>query len=251
MARPFIRADYPTRDGSSWSRRHRFATAQSLCTTSACAADQGRPTLKDSLCCILSHAHARGHMSSVAEGWFGSRFEELHPLLQDLHRNPSTLVGEVEVTFGAGIVGIVGKRLASQLGVPTTPGQHSFEVSIYSEGRALHWVRSFNGQTHFCSEFEPVGHYPGGYWVERSGRLTLLLGVQVISGGWHWVHRSTKLFGIPLPKAFLPTTLASKSIEQGLYRFSVEVSAPVLGKLLGYSGRLAKPLAAKRRRHVS
>lgn len=178
-------------------------------------------------------------MQNIAEEWLGNQFRELHPLLQDLHRNPSILTGQVEVSFGRGIAGVLGRRIASRLGVPITSGEHTLEVSIYSDGGVLHWVRSFNGQSRFHSEFKPVGRYPSGYWVERSGPLALLLDVRVIAGGWHWVHRSTKLFGIPLPRAFLPTTVASKSIDQGLYRFSVEVKAPVLGKLFGYSGTLA------------
>ena len=177
-------------------------------------------------------------MSSVAEEWLGSQFHELDPLLQDLHRCPSTLSGQVEVLFNHGLAGVIGKRIASRLGVPTMSGQHTLEVSIYSEGGILHWVRSFNGKSQFHSEFKPVGNYPAGHWIERSGCLALLLGVQVIAGGWHWVHKSTSFLGFPLPKAILPVTVASKSIEQGRYRFSVMVNAPVLGRLFGYTGIL-------------
>lgn len=178
-------------------------------------------------------------MQNIAEEWLGGQFNELHPLLQDLHRNPSTLTGQVEVSFGRGVAGVLGKRIASRLGVPIISGEHTLEVSIYGDGGVLHWVRSFDGQSRFHSEFKPVGRYPSGHWVERSGVLTLLLDVRVVSGGWHWVHRSTKLFGIALPRAFLPAAVASKSIDRGLYRFSVEVGVPALGKLFGYSGTLA------------
>lgn len=178
-------------------------------------------------------------MGSVAEEWLGSQFAELHPLLQDLHRNPATLVGQVDVSFGGGLAGRIGRRLAARLGVPKVAGRYSFEVAIHGEGGVLHWERAFNGQRAFRSEFRAVGRYPEGYWIERSGPFTLRLGVRVIAGGWHWVHKGTRLFGIPLPKALLPSTLASKSIEQGLYRFAVKVSAPVIGRLFEYSGRLA------------
>jgi hypothetical protein len=178
-------------------------------------------------------------MGSIAEEWFGSQFSELHPLLQDLHRNSGTLVGQIELSFGQGLAGVIGKRVAARLGVPTVAGRHVFEVSIYSESGVLHWVRTFDGQSRFHSRFEPVGRHPEGYWVERSGPVALHLGVQIVAGGWHWIHKRTRIFGIPVPKAILPAAVASKSIEQGLYRFSVEVSAPVLGKLFGYSGMLA------------
>ncbi len=41
-----------------------------------------------------------------------------------------------------------------------------------------------------------------------------------------------------MPRALMPTTIASKSIEDGRYRFSVEVVVPVLGAVMGYAGAL-------------
>ena len=179
-------------------------------------------------------------MSSSAEDWLGPAFHDLHPLLQALHRQPSMLVGPVEVTFARGFAGVVGRRLAARLGVPTMPGRHDFQVNIYSVGGVLHWVRRFDRQTAFHSRFEPVGRHPHGHWLERSGRLSLRLGVRVEAGGWHWVHQGTRWWGVPLPQALMPTTIASKSIEDGRYRFSVAVAVvvPVLGSVMGYAGAL-------------
>lgn len=178
-------------------------------------------------------------MDTVVEDWFGQGFSKLHPLLQSLHRNGGVLGGQVEVSFGQGLSGFLGRRLAFRLGVPATAGIHHLEVIIHSQAGVLHWTRKFNGLSEFRSEFRPVGHYPTGHWVEQSGPLSLALGVRVVAGGWHWEHRRTSLLGMPAPKALFPTTLASKAAEGALYRFSVEVRAPALGKLLGYSGTLA------------
>jgi Domain of unknown function (DUF4166) len=178
-------------------------------------------------------------VSTLVETWFGSSFTELHPLLQRLHREGGVLSGPVQVSFGEGLAGWVGKRLAASLGVPAIAGMHQLRVSIHSEAGVLHWGRSFNGQSEFVSKFRPVGHHPSGHWVERSGRLSLSLGVEVQAGAWHWQHRGSTLFGIPLPKSLLPTTLASKGIEGERYRFSVEVRAPWLGTLMAYSGTLS------------
>ncbi|WOB06869.1 DUF4166 domain-containing protein [Piscinibacter gummiphilus] len=185
-------------------------------------------------------------METVVEEWFGEGFRELHPLLQGLHRSGGVLSGQVHVSFGAGLAVLVGKRLASRLGVPVTSGAHHLQVSIHGQAGCLHWARRFNGLSEFVSEFKPVGHHPTGHWVEKSGSLSLELGVKVLAGGWHWEHRKTRLFGIPVPKALFPTTFASKSIESELYRFSVEVRAPALGKLLAYSGTLAPNLSIER-----
>ena len=62
--------------------------------------------------------------------------------------------------------------------------------------------------------------------------------MRVEAGGWHWVHQGTRWWGVPLPQALMPSTVASKSIEGGRYRFSVEVVVPVLGAVMGYAGAL-------------
>ncbi|WJN58007.1 hypothetical protein [Pseudomonas sp. SO81] len=49
--------------------------------------------------------------------WFGEHFTELHPLLQRLHREGGELAGEVEVRYGQGLAGLLGRRLANKLGL--------------------------------------------------------------------------------------------------------------------------------------
>jgi len=176
---------------------------------------------------------------TTVERWFGESFCELHPLLQRLHREGGVLSGAVQVSFGRGLAGFFGKRLASRIGIPAIPGNHHLQVDIHSDEGILHWGRRFNEETEFNSRFEPIGHYPTGHWVEHSGQLTLVLGVEIKAGAWHWRHRSSRLLGIPLPKSLLPTTLASKAVEGDAYRFCVEVRGAMLGKLLSYSGKLA------------
>jgi hypothetical protein len=178
-------------------------------------------------------------METIVEEWFGPKFSELHSLLQKLHKNGGVLSGQVQLSFGQGLAGFVGRRLASRLGVPIVAATHHLQVTICSQSGALHWAREFNGQNEFMSRFKPVGHYPYGHWVEKSGLLSLELGVKVHAGGWYWEHRRTRFLGIPVPKVLLPVTIASKTAEGDSYRFSVKIMAPVLGKLLEYSGKLA------------
>ena len=178
-------------------------------------------------------------MMTVVEQWLGYGFAELHPMLQDLHRTGGELSGPVEVAFGQGLAGFLGRRIAAKLGVPVVAGTHRLKVVIRSQDGILHWGRTFNDDSGFNSEFIPFGCYPQGHWVESSGPLRLVLGVSVQDGGWHWQHRSTRLHGIPIPRFLLPTTIASKHAEGEFYRFAVEVRASVFGKLLEYSGSLA------------
>jgi hypothetical protein len=178
-------------------------------------------------------------MSVIVESWFGDAFEQLHPLLRQLHRDGGTLTGQVQIQFGRGLAGIVGKRLARQLGIPPIAGSMPLEVCIHGGPAALHWDRTFGDGATFASVFTPAGSYPSGHWVESSGALRLKLGVAIVDGGWEWQPRGGWLWGVPIPPWLLPHTSASKRIEQGGYRFTVRVRVPMLGQVLCYSGILA------------
>jgi len=175
----------------------------------------------------------------VVETWFGDAFAQLHPLLQELHRSGGSLGGTVEVRLGTGLAGWAGRRLARKLGVPPRDGTASMRVAIYSTETSLHWNRTFNETSTFDSTFTPAGCYPSGYWVESSGLLRLKLAVSIVDGGWVWRPIGGRLGGIPFPVWLLPHTVASKCVNNGRYQFKVEVSLPLLGTMLSYSGDLA------------
>jgi hypothetical protein len=180
---------------------------------------------------------------TASSHWFGSAFVELDPILQDLHREGGILSGSVEIGVPAGLAGIVGRSLARRLGVPIDRGRHDLTVTISHGPDALNWDRRFDGRTVMKSVFRPVGQRPDGYWVERSGSVTLLLTVDVIDGGWYWRCFQVKALGLRFPAWLFPRSRAYKRIEDGLYRFYVGFSFPVLGTVLSYGG-LLKPVRA-------
>lgn len=174
----------------------------------------------------------------MAERWFGPSFALLHPQLQALHRNGGRLRGPVQLAFGTGLAGVVGRLLARRLGIPPQAGAATLEVRIASDAAGLHWSRRFNDGPTFDSVFEPVGCYPDGHWVERSGALELRLQVALVEGAWHWRQQRLRVFGVPLPGWLMPRTIASKRAADGNYLFSVAVQVPLLGTVLSYGGSL-------------
>jgi hypothetical protein len=178
--------------------------------------------------------------------WFGAEFAKLHPLLQALHLQGGLLEGDVRISYGRGLAGWLGRRLAVKLGLPAGVAHTRLQVHISHHDGVLHWDRCFGADEdaeHWMrSRFEPTGHWPSGYWQERTGALHIELGVEVIDGAWHWKPRAFKLFGLPLPAVFMINSRASKRVEAECYVFEVHMSAPVLGMLLQYSGRLAPSL---------
>lgn len=170
--------------------------------------------------------------------WFGERFTELHPLLQQLHINGGLLSGPVDITLGRGLAGIVGRRLAGKLGIPVNGGSHTLQVAISHQTDSLRWDRCFDGDQWVRSLFQPVGQWPDGWWVEHTGPIKLFLSVDIHDGGWHWRVLKGRLGGVTLPRWLLPQTTPYKLIEDGRYRFYVGISVPLLGTVLSYSGLL-------------
>ena len=179
-------------------------------------------------------------MTSVARKWFGSRFSELHPELQKLHTHGGVLSGEVQVQYGTGVGGLLGKRLGKKLGLPPGAGPTTLKVVISHTDEAMIWSRQFGGASKaMVSEFTPQGFCGNGYWSETTSGITIELAVDIKQGAWHWVQRATKINNITVPAAVLPIVNAHKTIIDELYHFEVEITKPVLGLLVRYKGALA------------
>lgn len=177
-------------------------------------------------------------MNNTVENWFGDNFKELDPLLQKLHIEGGALSGVVDLTHGKGLAGLLGRRLASQLGLPIKAGAVDFKVEIKHSKDRLFWNRTFGVDHKLSSIFVPHGNYPDGYWKESLGKLNLELGVDIVNGGWYWTQRNVKFFGIRLPLWLFPRSRAYKNIVDGQYYFSVTFTLPLIGKILSYNGTL-------------
>jgi len=175
--------------------------------------------------------------SRLVKDWFGDEFSKLAPELQQLHLNGGKLAGMVQVAYGNGMAGVIGRRLAKKLNIPPA-GDHAFIVNISHHEDGLHWDRLFNNAKEMKSTFTPVGNIKNGYWLEATGPLQIKLTVEIKGGGWSWKNLSYSFLGIPLPRWLFPQTQAYKVIENGKYRFHVAFAIPVLGELLSYSGLL-------------
>jgi hypothetical protein len=174
----------------------------------------------------------------LVSNWFGEQFFALHPLIQKLHRNGGTLEGTVDISFGYGLAGFIGKRLAKKLSIPVN-STSKLTVNISPKNGYLYWQRCFDDNSIMLSTFEPVGTIQEGYWLEKTGKFTLKLTVNIINGGWYWHCLGYEFGGIKLPKILFPKATAYKTIIDENYHFHVSFSLPVLGKLLSYSGQLS------------
>jgi hypothetical protein len=181
--------------------------------------------------------------TTLVSNWFGEAFKNLHPMLQALHTHGGKLNGTVHIEIPSGVGGMIGKRLAKKLGVPTEGATHNLEVTISHENGSLQWNRCFDNATYMRSTFKPVATIANGYWLENTGPLAMLLTVDTRDGGWHWRCLSMRFLRVPLPLWLFPNSKAYKIIEGDKYRFYVGFSLPVLGNVLSYSGLLMSTIS--------
>ena len=175
--------------------------------------------------------------NELVKDWFADRFSDLHPLLQKLHVEGGMLRGKVDLYYGSGVSGILGRRVARKMKLPG-PGSHELSVTISHDDEYLHWNRSFNSQQSVESLFRPVGDYGDGYWIETTGPLSLKLTVDIKNGGWYWRCLQVYLFGCPIPMWLIPASIAYKEVKEDRYHFHVSFSLPIFGVLVKYEGML-------------
>ena len=175
---------------------------------------------------------------NAVTAWFGDAFALLHPSLQALHRHGGKLTGSANLQFGKGMGGMLGRHLARKLGIPDVAGLHRLDVDIRHDANALYWNRQFDRAHDVRSVFVPVGHWPDGHWVEKTGMLELGLSVGIEQGGWQWRPVHARMHGVRVPLWLMPRSNAYKRIEEGRYRFHVAFSLPILGDVLTYGGLL-------------
>jgi hypothetical protein len=187
----------------------------------------------------VSRATGSDPRENAVTRWFGVRFSELHPLLQELHRHGGDLHGTVEIRTGTGVGGWVGRRIAAKMGIPVKRQQSEFEVHISHANDGLHWDRRFGSNCYLHSTFQPVGNSPSGYWIESTGPVRLHMTVDIVNGGWHWRCLRAYVGGLRVPLWLFPRSKAYKQIHDGQYVFSVNFSLPLLGSVLSYQGMLS------------
>jgi hypothetical protein len=131
----------------------------------------------------------------------------------------------------------VAALLCRLLGFPASAVDRPLLVEFEPEGDTEIWRRCF-GSSVFRSRLRP---WPGrpGHVQEAIGPLRYGMEFVTDAAGLRMEFRRWWLWGIPLPTALGPRVEARQWQEGGEYRFLVDVSAPAIGRVIAYRGRLA------------
>lgn len=176
----------------------------------------------------LSSPHSRALITAGAH---------LPPPLRDFHKGGGirTAQGTASVIVGHGLARLV----LGLMGFDIKNGRQSLIVTFEPDGRGELWQRTFE-TGRFTSRFE-TDAVARPTMVELFGPFSLYYELTVGADDITWKLCRARLFGIPLPTALAPRVAAREWVSAGgEYEMSAQVTVPLLGHLLSYTGTLAR-----------
>lgn len=167
----------------------------------------------------------------------GAAFDALPAPIRALHETPGRSLWRGEaVTEGAS--GTLAALAARIVGFPKAQAACPVDVAIEANGDRSIWRRQIGGHA-FASELSRPR--PGGRVSERFGPLSMALTLMPEGGRLIYRVDGWRLGPIPLPHALCPSTRAHEEVDvEGRFVFDVEISAPLIGRLVRYRGWLVR-----------
>jgi hypothetical protein len=164
----------------------------------------------------------------------GAAFGRLPPTVSAMHRvvGDAGAAGRAVVVRGRHPLAHVVARL---MRFPAE-GEHDIHVHFSQRDGVETWTRDFSGRI-FRSYFSEKD----GRLVERFGPLRFVFDLPSDETGLRMVLKGWSAFGVPLPLALGPRGEAQEFEQDGLFRFDVPISLPVMGTVVRYRGWL-RPL---------
>jgi saccharopine dehydrogenase-like NADP-dependent oxidoreductase len=166
----------------------------------------------------------------------GPDFDALPEAIRALHETPGRSLWRGEA-MTEGAAGRLAALVARLVGFPTAQAACAAEVAIDADGDRSIWRRRIGGHA-FASVLTPGA---GGRIRERFGPVGIDL--RLTPEGDRLVYRveGWRLGPIPLPRGLGPSTRAHEEVDaEGRFVFDVEISLPLIGRLVRYRGWLVR-----------
>ena len=166
----------------------------------------------------------------------GSAFDALPSKVQELHSvtGVSRWNGVADVKRGKGVIA---QLICAAFGFPKVATNVPVEVSFQPEDNGERWIRNFGGK--IFSSLQQRGKNKNEYLlVESFGIFDVGVALVVEAERLYFVPRRWTCFGIPMPKALLPTGRSYETEKEGQFCFNIEISAPLIGLIVAYKGSL-------------
>jgi len=168
-------------------------------------------------------------MNNLLEICLREDFHKLPPLVKAAHRGNTRLQGRADIQRGNVIAAI----LCTLTGMPRSARQAEFIVDGSHSAKGMHWKRLINGKA-MNSWFA----LDGDLLVEKLGFIHMSMQLKVKNATLIYTIVKTKILGIPIPSLLAPKVEAREEQVDDKYQFQVEVSLPLVGRLIQYAGSL-------------
>jgi len=123
-------------------------------------------------------------------------------------------------------------------GFPPEADDIPVRVTMTTNSGREFWTRDFGG--HNFSSVMTAGNGRFSHLVrEKFGPVNFAMALVLEHGRLKYVHRGWTILGIPMPRILGPRGEAYESVEDGKFRFHVEVRLPLAGHVVTYDGWLA------------
>ncbi len=167
----------------------------------------------------------------------GPGFETLPDPIRALHETPGRSIWRGRA-MTEGAANPLAALVARIVGFPAAQEDCEAEVQIDADGQRSIWERRIGGQT-FSSVLSHPGE--GGLIEERFGWLSFRLRLTPEGDRLVYTVEGWRLGPIPLPRKLAPCTLTHERLDaEGRFVFDVEISAPLIGRLVRYCGWLVR-----------
>ena len=163
----------------------------------------------------------------------GALFAALSDGVQALHHvmDERRCVGQGSVTRGRGWLAHL---VAGIMRFPPDVAQTPVTVVMQRQGDCERCTRAFG-----TLRFHSTLRWRGGVMTERFGALRFAIGLRVRDWALHYPVTAGWAFGIPIPRALLPISMAVETTSAGRAQFDVALSLPMVGLIVRYRGWLA------------
>ena len=165
----------------------------------------------------------------------GPAWANLSEPVQRLHAGALQATGKFTVRHGERGPA---RLLIKLLRLPAAGVDIPVKLLVTTQSSGERWERTFGGGTPFVTE-QRAGE--SGLMIERIGRAEIRYRLEIAGGALFYRQTGTKLclgpLRLPLPRWLAPRIAARESaIDEKSTHISVEVTLPVIGRLISYKG---------------
>ncbi len=174
--------------------------------------------------------------ASLYERVLGSAWNELPAEIRAMHQVRTTAVAEGRASVECG-QGFLARLAGAVIGFPAATADTPVRVHFDATDGVETWTRSFGAETFHSEQYAGTGRAEGLIY-EKFGPLTFAMALVLADGRLSLVLRHWRAFGIPLPMFLCPRSIAHETVEEGRFRFHVEIGHPLTGLIVRYRGWL-------------